>query len=408
MTVVSTTLASIYWLIPVFTGTGVEGSAVAHATEVDLRGFQTVADPHLGIIPNVLGLYGFWAEATYRFHSLKEFVPFWPVVLAALLLLAVIGIAAAVFNRPVPFEGAGAWVLGLALAGTAAIVLDIGIADAHVAPFVRWLDAAFPPYRGMRDAGKWGSLMALCYSQLIPLGVVALVSWAGRLPARRGHGLLEGGIIALGLALPLYYGNGVLFGLHGQIRPSAYPPGWYEADRVVASDPEPGKAVFLPWHLYLSLSFVKNANHVVASPAPYFFSVPVVISSNPEYPPIAHPEDADQLAVSNLVASGPRADWALGLANRNIEYIILAREVDWRGYAYLDNQPGLQLIADYGSIILYRNGLWHHTRTPMSQPLTHWSLAASRRPETNTSEVRMRSYFSVRDKRLAGGRVLVW
>jgi hypothetical protein len=210
----------------------------------------------------------------------------------------------------------------------------------------------------MRDAAKWAALLALVYSQLVPLGVLAFSAWVhkSRTPKRRA--LAEGVILAFGLALPLYYGNGLLFGMHGQIRPSAYPAGWYAADRVLATDHTGGRAIFLPWHLYLSLSFVNNANRIIASPAPYFFSVPVVVSSNPEYPPISHPEDADQLTLSGLVASGGRADWASGLAARNVRYVLLAREVDWRRYSYLREQAGLELVGDYGSILLFRNTLW--------------------------------------------------
>jgi hypothetical protein len=249
-------------------------------------------------------------------------------------------------------------VTGLLLAGTAALILDIGIADPHIAPVIRWLDTTVPPYRGMRDAGKWAALLALVYSQLVPLGVVALTAWVRQVATAQRRGLAEGAIIAIGLALPLYYGNGLLFGMHGQILPSAYPPGWYAADRVLAADHGGGRAVFLPWHQYLSLSFVKNANRIIAAPAPYFFSVPVVTSSNPEYPPISHPEDADQLTLSALVAANGQADWASRLTDRNIKYVLLAREVDWQRYSYLDQQPGLELVGDYGPILLYRNTLW--------------------------------------------------
>jgi hypothetical protein len=52
---------------------------------------------------------------------------------------------------------------------------------------------------------------------------------------------------------------------------------------------------------------------------------------------------------------GGRGDWASSLASRGIKYILLAREVEWRQYAYLDQQAGLLQIADYGSIVVYRN-----------------------------------------------------
>ena len=45
------------------------------------------------------------------------------------------------------------------------------------------------------------------------------------------------------------------------------------------------------------------------------------------------------------------------LAARNVKYVLLAREVDWSSYGYLDSQPGLVRVGDYGSIVLYRNSL---------------------------------------------------
>jgi hypothetical protein len=360
LTVLVASLTSVYWLVPLVTGSGVQGNTIARVSEVDVTEFHTVADPHLGIVPNLLGLYGFWGEATYRFTSMKYFAPLWPAALVGLLLLATVGASAVISARlRMAFDGARPWVSGLVLAGVVGLILDVGVADPHVAPLIHWLDTALPPYRGMRDAGKWAALLALVYSQLVPLGVMALAAWAHRSLAGRPLSLAQGGITALGLALPLYYGNGLLFGAHGQIRPSSYPTGWYDADRVLVADQSRARAVFLPWHLYLSLSFIQNSNRVVASPAPSFFSVPVVISTDPEFPPIRHVEDADQLALSALVASGGHADWASRLADRNIKYVLLAREVDWQRYGYLGQQPGLELVGDYGSILLYRNTLWH-------------------------------------------------
>jgi len=70
-------------------------------------------------------------------------------------------------------------------------------------------------------------------------------------------------MIGVAVGLPLYYGNGVLFGAHFQIRPSQYPAGWYAADRLISSDPTSGRSVFLPWPHYTGLGFVQNQNKVV-------------------------------------------------------------------------------------------------------------------------------------------------
>jgi hypothetical protein len=305
-------------------------------------------------LPNLLGLYGFWAEGTGRFASMKDFVPLWPAVLVLLLLVGALGVGAG-FKRTQ--DQIAPWVAGLLIAAAIALILEAGISQPMTSVLVRWLDAV-PIYRGMRDAGKWAALLALVYSQLFGLGAIAILDWVGKLH-RPGitREWLQGMATGLLLAFPLYYGNGLLFGMHGEIKPSQYPPGWYAADQVLAADSHPGRAVFLPWHEYTGLSFVRNRNRVVAPPAPTFFSVPVLVSADPQVPGIVPPNNPDQVAVSSLVRDGAQANWAEVLAGRGVKYLLLAREVDWMSYSYLDGQPGLVRIGDYGSIILYRDDL---------------------------------------------------
>lgn len=359
--VVAALVASSYWLIPMLSGKGPESQTLARIGDADLSAFSTTADPTLGVLVNVVGLYGFWAEDTERFASMKEFVVAWPVILAVILVLVCAGVVGG-WKRvdSVDPDHTRPWVAGMVVALVVAVVLGIGIADAHIAPLIHWLDVVFPPYRGMRDAGKWGAMVALAYSQLIAFGFVAIRramrAWLKSPGSQEVAGSL---LVAMVLAFPLYYGNGLLYGMHGQIHPSAYPAGWYAADRALSADPQPGRAVFLPWHGYLALSFVQNSNRVVANPAPDFFLTPVVASEDLEIPGIRAPTDTDQVMLSDLVAKAGQGNWSSQLAARGFKYVLLAREVDWQSYDYLDRQPDLVLVKDYGSIELYRNMLWH-------------------------------------------------
>jgi hypothetical protein len=356
----ATAVGSAYWLIPFVRGSSQAAVAVAGFGASDIHVFQTVGDAHLGLLPNILGLYGFWAENIGRFPSFKLFAPLWPIVLVALLMLAVIGALSVLLPRDDDSKrDLRPWVIGLLIVGAIALILDVGSADSRIAVLVSWLDRFFPPYRGMRDSGKWAAILSLVYAQLVPLGLIALrTAVKTRVQSDRLSDLTQALVIGLALALPLYYGNGLLFGMHLEVRPSQYPAGWYQADRLLAADPQPGRAVFLPWHQYLGLSFVHNTNKVVSSPAPSFFSIPVVISPNPEIPGIAAPGDPGQVAVSGLVSAANAGDWAPILARHNFKYVLLAKEVDWRAYDYLARERGLELVADYGSIVVYRDLLW--------------------------------------------------
>ena len=85
-------MASTYWLDTADRRTrALKAQMVAGTGPGDLSAYAAVPDRSLGLLPNLLGLYGFWAENSGRFTSMKAFVPWWPVVLAAILLTAAIG-----------------------------------------------------------------------------------------------------------------------------------------------------------------------------------------------------------------------------------------------------------------------------------------------------------------------------
>src|SRR5438445_8840466 len=355
LTLAATAAVSAFWLIPLITGRGSEGTLVAGTSAADLNAFAAVPDRSLGLVPNLLGLYGFWAENSGRFTSMKAFVPGWPLVLALVLLVGAIGAGAGLRKRSGDLRP---WIAGLVLAGAVALVLELGVSHPPTSALTTCLNALFVPYRGMRDAGKWSVLLALVYSQLIGLGVGVILGWLSkRLADARRTEWVSGAATGLLLALPIYYGNGLLFGMHGEIKPSAYPSGWYTADRALASDRNPDRTLFLPWHEYMSYSFVRNQNRVVASPAPNFFSVPVVVSIDPEVPGISPPRSGDQDAITALVRAGSSGQWAQVLNTQGVKYVLLARELDWGYFKFLDDQPGLTRVGDFGSIILYRNEL---------------------------------------------------
>ena len=354
LTVATTLGASAYWVIPVLIGRGPEGTLIGGIGGGDLTAYAAIPDQHLGLLPNLLGLYGFWAEGTGRFASMKDFVPLWPAVL---LLLLVVGAIGAIAGFRQTRDRITPWVAGLLVAAAIALILEAGTSQPMTSVLVKWLDGV-PIYRGMRDAGKWAALLALVYSQLIGLGAAAILGWLGQgRTAAVTRDWLQPIATGLLLAFPLYYGNGLLFGTHGEIKPSQYPPGWYAADQVLAADHHARRALFLPWHEYMGLSFVQNQNHVVASPAPTFFSVPVLVSADPQVPGVLPPESPDQVAISSLVRDGGQASWAEVLAGRGIKYVLVAHELDWNSYSYLDQQPGLVRVGDFGSIVLYRDAL---------------------------------------------------
>src|SRR5207245_5087486 len=101
---------------------------------------------------------------------------------------------------------------------------------------VTWVDAHFALYRGMRDAGKWAAILAFVYSQLGGIGASAIEAQVNaRWSDPRRADLVRGLAAALLLAVPLYYGNGLLFGAHGEIKPSQYSAGCYPVHHLLTS-----------------------------------------------------------------------------------------------------------------------------------------------------------------------------
>ncbi len=358
---VATLIGVSYLAVPFVFGRGPIANFVTGVNTVQLSAYAAVPDDKLGLLPNLLGLYGFWAENTRRFTSMKEFVPFWPAAL--MLLLVVCAVGAVVFLRSRRDELAP-WVAGILVATAIGLVLEMGVSSTWTSGFVTWLDAHFSVYRGMRDAAKWAALLAFVYSQLAALGTGAILGWLKRRTAAAAQtDWLVSGATGVQIALALYYGNGLLFGAHGEIKPSPYPAGWYAADLVLAADRNPDRALFLPWHEYMGYSFIQNENKVVASPAPTFFSLPVIASTNPDVPGTAAPTDLDQVAISKLVGEGAQGDWGAALKKLNVRYVLLARVVDYASFWYLDYLPDLEKIGDFGSIVLYRV-IWPGPRGP--------------------------------------------
>ena len=352
---VATLGASSYWIVPLLSARGPEGTSLAGISAGDLNAFAAIPDERLGLLPNLLGLYGFWAEAAGRFTPMKAFALGWPGILGLLLLLCGLGVFG-VFRGP--DRQLKAWVAGLLAAAVVALILEAGVSHPLTAGLVQRLDAHISLYRGMRDAGKWAVVLALVYSQLAALGAATVFRWIReRPPGRVGPEWLSNIATGLVLALPIYYGNGLLYGAHSEIKSSHYPQGWYAADRVLASDSNPGRTLFLPWHEYMAFDFIHNQNKVVGPPGPAFFTVPILVSSDPEVPGISPPDGPDQTAVTNLVRDGARGAWAQTLADRHVKYVLVARELDWAYFKFLDDQPGLIRVGDFGSIMLYRNEL---------------------------------------------------
>lgn len=349
------------WLIPV---------ALAQRTTVDAIGeadraffaTTTAGLPSVGLA--ALTLQGFWRDVYAS--------PYEPAILLAIPALVLVLAARGLFARKDEVS------LTLALTGGLALLLAIGTTS----PLTGWLfDAAWehvPGMRGFRDAHKFLALLALAYAALAPAGLDALVASLRATRARAAAPVA----LALFLALPLAGATPLLAGYDGQLRVAEYPDGWAEVEAATRGCD--GAMLVLPWHLYLDLGFVPQAERRVTNPAKLYFTCPTLTSDNLELgeaasqattPSIAY---ADHWMTTARFAGGnPRGIETLGnlLSPIGVRYVVLLKESDWRTVApALDAQRDLMLVLDNEDARLYESlaptaNAW---RTDRVVPIASW------------------------------------
>jgi len=322
-------LLSLYWLIPTPQLTDFWG----HIGGAQLALYSTVPDPHLGLAPTVAALSGYWNNDV----PLRDHLAAWPLFALTLVLLAGIGLA---LRRRDPI----AW--AVASAGLLGFLLALGSASAVTrGPFIFLLDHVAPA-RSFREPQKGVALVAFAYAFLGAAAVDALV--------RTGTGRGRIAIAVIFLALPLMNGYRVLWGLWGDLHTSTFPVSWAQASTELEHRASASRTLFLPWHGYLELAFA--GHRVVGDPAPAFFATPILASrSVGEGPGIADTSDPTDARVRRVLASGAHAGpFSACLAPLGVQYVLLAKEADWRQYGFLDRRADVRVVRRWPDLVLYR------------------------------------------------------
>lgn len=306
------------------------------AGPANLAAFATRADPHYGLVVNVLAGYGFWRVPLL---SPKDEVSAWPLLLAVVLVLGVVGGVAALRDPDRRAKAAA-----LLLAGAAGFLLALGTKGPLATPY-RWAFAHLPLFAVMREPDKFAALVVLAEAVLAGWGIEAL---AGRRPGRAGLAL---GVSAA-LVLPLAIAPTFFDGLGGQVRASTYPAGWAAVERLMGTGEH--QALFLPYELYLTFPFT---HVVVANPAADYFSRPVISGDNlalPGLPTLA--TSARGAYLEHVFAEGASLqDFGALVAPLGVRFVVLAKAANWLSYLWLANQADLRLVVDNASLEVWRN-----------------------------------------------------
>ncbi|MGZ4145871.1 MAG: hypothetical protein ACXVPP_12020, partial [Actinomycetota bacterium] len=241
---------------------------------------------------------------------------------------------------------------GLAILIPIAIVLASGTSFSPTRGAFLWMFAHVPGFKIFREPEKWVALLPFAYAVLGAIGLDRLI---GRSGARTWDARA---LVAVALIVPLVYGNTLLWNW-GRLRPIQFPSEWTAADRLIVEQGG-GRMLFVPWHLYISLSFT---GYRAVNPAPSFFSVPVLSGDNVEVTGIqtqsVNPES--RLVGSVLSNQSTQTRAAEIFASMCIRWVVLAKEDDFALYGWLARAPGLAKIGDDR-----RLEIWKDTLTPSS------------------------------------------
>lgn len=385
-------LLNSYWIIPVLTGTSAIGELIGNRiNNTDIFSFFTRTDSQHGILWNTASLYGFWGDDDMRYVSQKLFVSHWFYIFFVLFLLVLWGVGVSVRRcfwrkkgtdttflpeaniqnderekRFIGIEGQDffRWwvVVPLILTGFIAFFLAVGVSYEPFKPAILWLYNHVPFFRGFREPQKFVALLVFVYAIFSSIGVDDILQSIEGLRSKKLR-FLKIIAPAFFLLIPLAYSPGMLWGFHGQIKPSNYPESWFAVDQFLVNDKDNFQVLFLPWHQYIYLGFART---VIANPAERFFHKPTIAGDNMEFGPIytesTRPESKyiEQKIIQrrkDFITEKGNGVISLGqtLLPLNIKYIIMAKDSDFIKYSFVPNSPDMKLVYDSSELSVYQN-----------------------------------------------------
>jgi hypothetical protein len=331
------------WIIGGVTGTSAMGEFVSNGiTTQDLVAFQTSGTTGGDALGNVLMMSGFWGKDQFRYEDLTTIANNWGRSFFLLLPLILWGFVAGIRSKEKKFRY---FTIGSALLFVVSVLLATGIRIPVGREITYFLFNHFPFYKGLRESQKWVSVTVVMYLVFLSLGVRELFS--KRIVQQNAiiMKIFIGAVIVMQAPL-------LLFGFRGQVTPVQYPSDWYAVNQYIVHDSGcAGNTLILPWHLYMSFSWIGK---IVANPAPEFFQCPVVSGTDMQWGDIFdNSQSVEGQAVADWLGRGGSTNLLRNPAF-TIRYVILAKEVDWKSYLGMDANPELQLVMETATLKVYK------------------------------------------------------
>ena len=329
--------------------------------------YRTVADPILGLIPNVLGMYGFWRIGPGPTLP-KNQLPGW-----ILLLLLLLVVASFAFSRSRPVDGSetirmrSSWWLVIraqlqshqqfiviGLVGIFGVLLSLGTQGPTGALF-SFLYNHFSFFQLMREPQKFLMLWVICLSVFFAFGAERILSIIKSKLMQRFAALV------LCVGLPIAYTPTMFSGLSSQIALSSVPAAYQQADQMMGSGQ--GQILYLPWHIYMSYPFANN--RVVANIAAGVFTRGVITGDNVESGGVSTQSTSARSAyLEGLYTKGSMInDFGRLVEPLGVQYVVLTKSADSASYAWLDKQLDLKLISDNSTLMVWENSTFNSANT---------------------------------------------
>jgi hypothetical protein len=212
-----------------------------------------------------------------------------------------------------------------------------------------WAYDHVPFFAIMREPQKFLMLLALAYAVLFGWGVERL-SQVNVTPRRLGT---VAAAVGLGVVLPLGYTPTIFGGLAGQISSTSLPSDYQRADSLMSTGS--GNILSLPWHLYLDYPFTDG--RVVANVAATSFRRNVISGDNVEASGVETQSTSPRSAyLEELFSRGSTTSlFGAMVAPLGVQYVVLAKTVDWASYGWLADQKDLRLVLNTSSLEVWRN-----------------------------------------------------
>jgi hypothetical protein len=312
----------------------------------DLTAFETAGTTNLQVVTNVLMMSGFWGKDQYRYLDLTKVGYNWGRSFFILLPIIFIGVSVALRRKETRILS-----IFLFLAFCIATILAIGIRLPFCRGITEFLFAHLPFYKGLREPQKWVSILVTIYFMYLAIGS----AWILRLKIISRNAFICGCVLVGVIIMQAPF---LLFGLYGQVSPTPYPQDWYQANQLIIQTNEhnashtacQGNTLFLPWHLYMSFSWIGN---IVATPAQNFFTCPILSSQAMEWGGIYDNSTSPTDAVVEAWLQGKGDTDLLTQQTIPVQYIILAKEVDWQKYVWIENLSGVHMVQNSPTLMVF-------------------------------------------------------